>query len=100
MKLEAKVSCLRSELESEQILKNEIEIQIYELNLAYTNMEQKLRKLKEDQTKDIHEMKEKFEQQIQIIENKSELIAAKSFEHAVENVGTILMINPEIICLM
>ena len=100
MKLEATLSCLRSVLKSELILKNEIEIQIDELTQAYKNMEQKIIKLKEGQKRDIYQMKEKFEQQIKIIENKSELIAAKNFEHAVENVGTILMINPEIICLM
>ena len=71
-------------------------MQIDELTLAYKNMEQKLIKLKEDQTKDIKQMKEKFEQQMKMIENKSEDIGAKNFVYAVENVSHFLLINPEI----
>ena len=96
IKLEATVSCLRIELESQQTLKNQIEIQIDELTLAYKNMEQKLMNLREEQNKDIKQMKEKFKQQINIIENKSELIAAQNFEFAVENVSPFMLINPEI----
>ena len=71
-------------------------MQIDELTLAYKNMEQKLIKLKEDQNIDIKQMKEKFEQQMEMMENKSEAIRAQNFEYAVENVSHFLLINPEI----
>ena len=59
-------------------------------------MEQKLSKLKEDQNRDIKQMKETFEQQMKMIENKSEAIGAQNFEYAVENVSHFLLINPDI----
>ena len=56
-------------------------------------MEQNLMKLKEDQNRDIKQMKEKFEQQLKIVEHKSEAIEAENFEYAVENVSQFMPIN-------
>ena len=44
-------------------------------------------------------MKEKIEQQLKIVEHKSEAIAAQNFEYAVENVSHFMLINNNNVCV-
>ena len=57
-------------------------------------------KLKEEQNRDIKQMKEKFEKQINKVENKSEVIAAKNFELAVDNVSPFMVILKKCLCFL
>jgi len=85
LKLEVHIASLKSELESEQILKKEVEEQINDLSISLRNMEQQFLNAKQEQQKDIKHQKEIFEKKIRTLENKSEKLAAENFEHVVAN---------------
>jgi len=85
LKLETTIVSLKSELDTEQILKREVESQIQELSISLKKMEQQFRIAKQEQQKDIQQQKETFERKIRTLEIKSENLAAENFEFAVDN---------------
>ena len=86
MKLEVHISSLQSELEAEQILKEECETQVDELSNELENVRFEIEKLKKENITELANIKDRYSKQIKSLERKSETLAAENFELAVEKV--------------
>ena len=87
MKLEATIACLKSEIESELILKEEVNKHMEELAHELDKVEHDMDRLREDHTENMKQIREKYSAKLKLLENKSEKLAAENFEFAVENVS-------------
>ena len=67
-------------------MKDEGEKHVEELTQELEKVELDMENLRENHQTNIKQMKDKFEAKIQILETKSENLAADNFEYAVENV--------------
>ena len=86
LKLEATIACLRSEIESEKIIKEEGDLQMDELMHELDKVNNDMDGLREDHTENLKKIREKFEAKLKLLEHKSEKLAAENFEYVVENV--------------
>ena len=86
LKLEATIACLKSERDSELILKDESDKHITELNNELDKIHQEMDILKENHYQNVSQLKETFQTRIKLLEKKSEKLAADNFEFVVENV--------------
>ena len=87
MKLEATIACLNSEIDSERIIKEEVDKHSEELADVLDKVEHEMDVLRDDHIKSINQMQEKYSGQLKLLEKKSEKLAAENFEYAVENVS-------------
>ena len=86
MKLETTIDCLKSEIETEHIMKEEVEKHIEELTDELEKFEHEMDGLKSDHVNNLNQIQEKYSVQFKLLEKKSENLAAENFEYAVENV--------------
>ena len=86
LKLEATIACLRSEIESEQIIKEEGDLQTDEIIHELDKVNNDMDGLREDHNEKIKQIREKCEAKLKLLEHKSEKLAAENFEYVVENV--------------
>jgi len=85
LRLEATIDCLKSEKESEQIMKEESDKHIEELLQELEKVECDMDILKKENVKNKTQIRETFEAKLKLLEHKSEKLAAENFEYAVEN---------------
>ena len=86
MKFETTIDCLRSEIETEQIMKEDVDKHIEELTDELEKVEHEMDGLKSNHLNNLNQIQEKYSVQIKLLEKKSEKLAAENFEYAVENV--------------
>jgi chromosome segregation ATPase len=91
MKLETTIDCLKSEIETEHIMKEEVEKHIEELTDELENVEHEMDELKADHVNKLNQIQEKYSVQLKLLEKKSEKLAAENFEYAVENVNCLIV---------
>ena len=86
MKLETTIECPKSEIETEHIMKEEVDKHVEELTDKLEQVEHKMDRLKADHVNNLNQIQEKYTVQFKLLEKKSEKLAAENFEYAVENV--------------
>ena len=86
MKIETTIDCLKSELETEHIMKDEVDKQIEELTDELEKVKHEMDILKSDHGNNLNQIQEKYSVQLKLLGGKSEKQAAENFEYAVENV--------------
>ena len=86
VKLETTIDCLRSEIKSEQSMKEEVEKHMEELANELDKVEHEMVVLRDDQRRKLDQLQKKYSSKIQGFVEKSEKLAAENFEYAVENV--------------
>ena len=87
MKLETTIDCLKSEIETEHIMREEVEKHAEELTDELEKVEHEMERLKANHVKNLNQIQEKYSLQLKHLEKKSEKLAAENFEYAVENVN-------------
>ena len=86
LKLGATIACLKSEIESEQIMREESDKHIEELSEELEKFEREMDTMRKEHTESKTNIRETFESKVNLLERKSEKLAAENFEYAVENV--------------
>ena len=86
MKIETTIDCLKSEIETEHIMKEEVDKHVEELTDELEQVEHEMDRLKADHVNNLNQIQEKYSVQFKLLEKKSEKLAAENFEYAVENV--------------
>ena len=87
MKFETTIDCLRSEIETEQIMKEDVDKHIEELTDELEKVEHEMEGLKTEHVNNLNQIQEKYSVQSKLLEKKSEKLAAENFEYALENVN-------------
>jgi len=85
LKLGATIACLKSEIESEQIMREESDKHIEELSEELEKFEREMDTMRKEHTESKTNIRETFESKVNLLERKSEKLAAENFEYAVEN---------------
>merc|ERR1711936_1082308 len=85
MKLEATISCLKTELENEMALKRESDENVIEMNKIMERTDYEMEQLKEDHQFAIKQSKDSFDKKLRLLEQKSEKLGAENFEYSIEN---------------
>ena len=85
MKLEATISCLKTELENEVALKRESDENVIEMNKMMERTDFEMEKLKEDHQFILKQTKDSFDKKLRLLEQKSEKVGAENFEYSIEN---------------
>jgi len=85
IKLEATIDCLKSEIENERVMKDEVEKHMEELVDELEKVEQEIDVLKDNQTQNNNNLQQKYSKMIEGLVGKSEKLAAENFEYAVDN---------------
>ena len=85
IKLEATISCLKTELENESALKRESDENVIEMNKMMERTDYQMEKLREDHQFSIKQTKDSFDKKLRLLEQKSEKLGAENFEYSIEN---------------
>ena len=85
IKLEATISCLKTELENEAALKRESDENVLEMNKMMERTDYEMEKMKENHQFTIKQSKDSFDKKLRLLEQKSEKLGAENFEYSIEN---------------
>jgi len=86
IKLETTIDCLKSEIETEQISKEEVEKHMEELADELEKVESEMDILRDEHLTKVNQIQSKYSTKVKGMVEKSEKMAAENFEYAVENV--------------
>merc|ERR1712123_51809 len=85
IKLETTIDCLKSEIETEQILKEEDDKHMEELAAELEQVESEMDILRDEHLTKVNQIQSKYSTKVKGMVEKSEKMAAENFEYAVEN---------------
>ena len=90
IKLTTTIDCLKSERETEQIIKEEVEKHMEELLEELEKIEEEINESKDKHGKASKQVQQKYSKVLEELLMKSEKLAAENFEYAVDNVSICL----------
>merc|ERR1711981_979664 len=85
IKLEATISCLKTELGNEIGLKRESDENVIEMSKMMERTDHQMEKLKENHLSSLKQAKDSFDKKLRSLEQKSEKLGAENFEYSIEN---------------